>query len=31
MELIDAIQSRRSHKVFDASHKLTPSEIDKLM
>ena len=31
MELIDAIQSRRSHKVFDESHKLTPSEIDKLM
>ena len=31
MELIDAIQSRRSHKVFDASHKLTPSEIDKLI
>jgi len=31
MELIDAIQSRRSHKEFDESHKLTPSEIDKLM
>jgi len=31
MEIIDAIQSRRSHKVFDESHKLTPSEIDKLM
>ncbi len=31
MELIDAIQSRRSHKVFDESHKLTSSEIDKLM
>jgi len=31
MELIDAIQSRRSHKVFDESHKLTPNEIDKLM
>lgn len=31
MELQQAIQERRSHKLFDKTHQLSSNEIDRLM